>query len=72
MARVEEIVGAYRKAGPPERMDTYLGHPALRGRFDEIEREELRGSPSGEAGREKGRLGRPCCPLAGRWRRGRT
>src|SRR5512143_2561261 len=56
MPRVEEIVRAYRNADAQERMDTYLGHPGLRGRFDEIEREEERGSRSGEASKGTGRL----------------
>jgi hypothetical protein len=49
MPRDENILGTYRNGGAQERMDTYLEYPGLRGRFDEIEREEDRRAPSGNA-----------------------
>lgn len=72
MPRVEEIVRAYRNADVQERMDTYLGHPGLRGRFDEIEREEERGSRSGEAAKGIDRLRRFFRPLVAGWRAGNS
>lgn len=70
MRRVEEIVRDYREAETPGRMDIYLGHPALRGLFDEIEREGERGSRPEEVAEGTGR-GRRWCPLiATRWRQG--
>lgn len=59
MSRDENIFDVYRHGGAVERMDIYLAHPALRQRFDEIEREEERGAPSGEVvkGKDRSRLG---------------
>lgn len=45
MSRDENIIRTYRDGSAEVRMDIYLAHPGLRGRFDEIEREEERGSP---------------------------
>lgn len=56
MPRVEDIARAYRNANAQERLDTYLAHPDLRILFDEIEREEEFGSPTGEVSKGKGRL----------------
>jgi len=49
MSRVENIVKAYCNGDAQERMDTYLAYPGLRDRFDEIERDEERGSSPGTA-----------------------
>lgn len=43
MPRDENIIGTYRNGNAVERMDIYLEHPGLRGRFDEIDREEAAG-----------------------------
>lgn len=45
MSRDENIIRTYRDGSAEVRMDTYLAHPSLRDRFDEIEREEEWGSP---------------------------
>ena len=55
MAREEKIVSGYRNGGAGERLDVYLAYPELREFFDEIEREEERGS---RPGRNPGRRGR--------------
>ena len=68
MPHVDDIVRAYRNADAQERMDTYLAYPGLRVLFEEIEREEERGSPAGEAEKGKGRLRRVCRPFAAGWR----
>lgn len=49
MSRDENILNAYRDGGAQVRMDIYLAHPGLRGRFDEIEGEEERPSACGTA-----------------------
>jgi hypothetical protein len=56
MSRDENmLLRTYRNGGPEERMDVYLAHPGLRGRFDEIERKEETGSViPGAVGRETG------------------
>jgi len=43
MPRDENIIGTYRNGNAAERMDIYLEHSGLRGRFDEIDREEAAG-----------------------------
>lgn len=72
MPHAEEIVRAYRDGNTDERMDTYLSHPGLRGRFDEIEREESRKIPPGDAANGKYRSWRLCRPFAVGRRTGRT
>lgn len=64
MSRYENIIRAYRNGDAEERLDTYLAHPGLRGRFDEIEREEERDSPPGTAAKGKNRSWRLCRPFA--------
>lgn len=70
MRRVEEIVTDYREAETPGRMDIYLGHPVLRGLFDEIEREDERGSRPEEVAEGKGRSRRWCPLITNWWRQG--
>ncbi len=55
MSRDENILRTYRHGGADERMETFLAYPSLRARFDEIEREEERGSPPVEAAKGKNR-----------------
>ena len=72
MQRAEDIVRAYRNGDAEERMDTYLSHPGVRCRFDEIEREESREIPPGDAAYGKDRSWRCCRPFAVRWRTDRS
>lgn len=64
MSHDENLLRAYRHGGADERLDTYLAHPGLRARFDEIEREEERGSPPAKAARREHRSWRLCRPFA--------
>jgi len=63
MARNEKIIRDYRNGSARERLDTYLAHPVLRDRFDEIEREEERRPSPGKATKGKGRTWRLCRTL---------
>jgi len=72
MLHAEDIVRAYRNGDVEERMDTYLSHPGLRGRFEEIEREESREFPPGEAANGNNRSWRLFRPFAVGRRTGRS
>jgi len=72
MLHAEDIVRAYRNGDAEERMDTYLSHPGLRGRFDEIEREENREFPPGDVANGKNRSWRLYRPFAVERRPGRS
>ena len=65
MPHREDIVGGYRTGSTTERLELYLAHPALRERFDGIEREEERrflpGTPAEYGSRFRGCVDR-CCP----------
>ena len=64
MLHAEDIIRVYRNGDTKERMDTYLSHPGLRGRFDEIEREESRKIPLGDVANGKNRSWRLRRPFA--------
>lgn len=72
MSHDENLLSAYRHGGAEERMDTYLAHPGLRARFDEIEREEERGSPPGKAAKGEHRSWCLCRPFAAGRRAGHS
>lgn len=72
MLHAEDIVRDYRNGDTEERMDTYLSHPGLRGRFDEIEREESPRIPPGEAANGKNRSWRLRRPFSAGLRTGRS
>jgi hypothetical protein len=63
MSRDENILRAYCHGDAEERIDIYLAHPCLRTRFDEIERNEERGSPPGKAVNGKTRFWRFWSPF---------
>lgn len=72
MPHAEDIVRIYRNGNAEERMDTYLSHPGLRVRFDEIEREENRAFPPGDVANGNNRSWRLCRLFAVGRRTGRS
>lgn len=72
MPHAEDIVRVYRNGNTEVRLDAYLAHPGLRGRFDEVEREERRKIPPGGAANGKNRWWRLRRPFAAGPRTGRS
>ena len=67
MSRDENTLNAYRDGSAQVRLDIYLAHPGLRGRFDEIEGEEERPSAWETAAKRRAPLPGWLRPLVSGW-----